>query len=90
MMKTNKRHVIPLAESALHILQQWQEKCDGSRYAFDLVKETLDLDDAEVLYKARNNATKCITSRWMSWGTRLDFLSVFQCMRSDIRLRSLP
>lgn len=27
---------------------------------FNLVKETLDLDDAEALYKARNNATKCI------------------------------
>ncbi len=24
------------------------------------MKETLDLDDAEALYKARNNATKCI------------------------------
>lgn len=27
---------------------------------FNLVKETLDLDDAEALYKAPNNATKCI------------------------------
>jgi len=25
-----------------------------------LAKESLDLDDAEALYKARNNATKCI------------------------------
>ena len=60
MIKTNKRHVIPLTEPALRILQQWQEKRAGCRYVFDLVKETLDLDDAEALYKARNNATKCI------------------------------
>ena len=60
MIKTNKRHVIPLTEPALHILQRWREKREGCRYVFNLVKETLDLDDAEALYKARNNATKCI------------------------------
>ena len=60
MIKTNKRHVIPLTEPALHILQQWQEKREGCKYVFNLVKESLDLDDAEALYKARNNATKCI------------------------------
>lgn len=60
MIKANKRHVIPLTEPALHILQQWREKREGCRYVFNLVKETLDLDDAEALYKARNNATKCI------------------------------
>lgn len=60
MIKTNKRHVIPLTEPALRILRQWQEKRDGCRYVFDLVKESLNLDDAEALYKARNNATKCV------------------------------
>ncbi len=60
MIKTSKRHVIPLTEPALHILQQWQEKRKGSRYVFNLVKDSLDLDDMEALYKARNNATKCI------------------------------
>lgn len=60
MIKTNKRHVIPLTEPALNILHRWQEKRDGCRYVFDLVKDDLNLDDAEALYKARNNATKCI------------------------------
>ena len=60
MIKTNRRHVIPLTEPALHILQRWQEKRAGYRYVFDLVKDDLNLDDAEALYKARNNATKCI------------------------------
>ena len=32
----------------------------GCRYVFNLVKYDLDLDDAEALYKSRNNATKCI------------------------------
>lgn len=60
MIKTNKRHVIPLTEPALNILHRWQEKRDGCRYVFDLVKDDLNLDDAEALYKARNNATRCI------------------------------
>ena len=32
MIKTNKRHVIPLTEPALRILRQWQEKREGCRY----------------------------------------------------------
>ncbi len=60
MIKTNKRHVIPLTEPTLNILHRWQEKRAGCRYVFNLVKDDLDLDDAEALYKARNNATKCI------------------------------
>ena len=60
MIKTNKRHVIPLTDPALRILRQWQEKRAGCRYIFNLVKEILELDDEEALYKTRNNATKCI------------------------------
>ena len=60
MVKTNKRHVIPLSEPALQILRQWQDKRADCRYVFDLVKDDLNLDDEEALYKARNNATKCI------------------------------
>ena len=60
MIKTNKRHVIPLTDPALRILRQWQEKRAGCRYIFNLVKEILELDDEEALYKTRNNAAKCI------------------------------
>ena len=60
MIKTNKRHVIPLTDPALRILRQWQGKRAGCRYIFNLVKEILELDDEEALYKTRNNATKCI------------------------------
>ena len=39
MIKTNKRHVIPLTEQAISILRQWQEKREGCKYVFNLVKE---------------------------------------------------
>ena len=71
MIKTNKRHVIPLTEPALHILRQWQEKRESCRYVFNLVKESLDLDDAEALYKARNNATKCINQSLVVAGEQI-------------------
>ena len=32
----------------------------NKKFVFDLVKDNLDIDDSEALYKARNNATKCI------------------------------
>lgn len=60
MVKTNKRHTIPLTDPALDILHRWQENRMGCRFVFDLVKEDLDLDDDAALYRARTNATKCI------------------------------
>lgn len=81
MIKTNKRHVIPLTEQAISILRQWQEKREGCKYVFNLVKEELDLDDAEALYKARNNATKCINqSLVVVWVNRLGCRLICQCM----------
>ena len=71
MIKTNKRHVIPLTEQARSILRQWQEKREGCKYVFNLVKEELDLDDAEALYKARNNATKCINQSLVVVGEQI-------------------
>lgn len=71
MIKTNKRHVIPLTEPAIHILRQWQEKREGCRYVFNLVKENLELDDEEALYKARNNAAKCINQSLVVVGEQI-------------------
>ena len=80
MIKTNKRHVIPLTEQAISILRQWQEKREGCKYVFNLVKEELDLDDAEALYKARNNATKCINQSLVVVANRLGCRLICQCM----------
>ena len=66
MIKTSKRHVIPLTEPALKILRKWQEKRVGCRYVFDLV-------DEEALYKARINATKCIGQSLAVVGEQLEF-----------------
>lgn len=60
MIKTSKRHIIPLNAPAIDILQRWYKKRGNKKFVFDLVKDNLDIDDSEALYKARNNATKCI------------------------------
>ena len=85
MIKTNKRHVIPLTEQAISILRQWQEKREGCKYVFNLVKEELDLDDAEALYKARNNATKCINQSLVVVGEQigLPFNLSMHCRRHN-------
>ena len=72
MIKTGKRHVIPLTEPAIKILKKWQTKRMGCRYVFDLVKDNLNLDDADALYKARNNATKCINQSLAVVGEQLE------------------
>ena len=71
MVKTNKRHVIPLSDSAIEILKKWQGKRQGAKYVFDLEKEDLDIDDEEKLYRARNSATKCINQSLNVVGEKL-------------------
>lgn len=91
MIKTNKRHVIPLTEPALNILHRWQEKRAGCRYVFNLVKDDLDLDDAEALYKARNNATKCINQSLAVVGEQigLPFTLSMHCARHSFAVFAL-
>ena len=60
LVKTKNRHIIPLTDSAIAILQRWKRKNTRKRFVFDLVDDNLDLNDDDALYKARNNATKCI------------------------------
>lgn len=60
LIKTNKRHKIPLTEPAIRILSKWQGMNRRKKYVFDLVKDELNLNDAEALYKARNSATKAV------------------------------
>ncbi len=72
MVKTNKRHVIPLSDSAIEILRKWKEKRPDSKYVFDLVKDDLDIDDEEELYRARNSATKCINQSLNVVGEKLE------------------
>ena len=72
MVKTNKRHVIPLSEPAIEILMGWYAKRPNTKFVFNLVKEELDIDNADALYKARNNATKCINQSLTVVGEQME------------------
>lgn len=73
LIKTSKRHKIPLTEPALRILRKWQAMGRRKKYVFDLVKDELSLSDADSLYRARNTATKCVNQSLRIVGERLNF-----------------
>lgn len=73
MIKTGKRHIIPLSDSAIDILKNWKEKNGDSRFVFNLVKEDFDVDDEEALYKVRNTATRSINQSLTVVGELLKF-----------------
>lgn len=72
LVKTNKRHVIPLSKTAMDILLRWHEKRHEYRFVFGLVKEEIDLDDEAKLYNARINATKCVNQSLKVVGEALE------------------
>ena len=73
LIKTSKRHKIPLTAPALRILYKWQAMGRRKKYVFDLVKDDLSLDDADSLYRARNSATKCVNQSLHVVGEKLGF-----------------
>ena len=91
MIKINKRHIIPLTNQALAILHKWREERMGCRFVFDLVKETLDLDNKDELYRARTNATKCINQSLKVVGEQLglDFPLTAHVARHTFAVQSL-
>ena len=60
LIKNTKRHKIPLTAAAVAILQLWKKKARRKKFVFDLVGDDFDVNDDEALYKARNNAAKCV------------------------------
>ena len=91
MIKINKRHIIPLTNQALAILHKWRKDRLGCRFVFDLVKETLDLDNKDELYRARTNATKCINQSLKVVGEQLglDFPLTAHVARHTFAVQSL-
>lgn len=73
LIKTSKRHKIPLTAPALRILHKWQAMGRRKKYVFDLVKDDLSLNDADTLYRIRNSATKCINQSLHVVGEKLGF-----------------
>lgn len=72
-VKTRNRHTIPLNDTAIGILQRWKERNRRKKYVFDLVDDTLNINDDESLYNARNNATQCINQSLTVVGDQLGF-----------------
>lgn len=72
LVKTKNRHIIPLTEPAITILKRWRDKGRSGRFVFNLVQDDLNLNDDDALYKARNNATKCINQSLQVVGEQLE------------------
>ena len=72
LVKTKNRHKIPLNDAAIAILKRWRKKSEGKRFVFDLVNDDLNLKDDDALYKARNNATKCINQSLAVVGKQME------------------
>lgn len=61
-----------MSEPAIEILMGWYAKRPNTKFVFNLVKEELDIDNADALYKARNNATKCINQSLTVVGEQME------------------
>ena len=72
-VKTRSRHTIPLNDTAMSILQMWKERNRRQKFVFDLVDDSLNINDDEALYFARNNATQCINQSLTVVGDQLGF-----------------
>ena len=60
LIKNTKRHRIPLTPAATAILMLWKQKARRKKFVFDLVSDDFNMNDDEAMYKARNNAARCI------------------------------
>ena len=65
LIKTSKRHKIPLTAPALRILYKWQAMGRRKKYVFDLVKDDLSLNDADALYRSETLLPSASINRFM-------------------------
>lgn len=72
-VKTRSRHTIPLNDTAMSIIQMWKDRNRRKKFVFDLVDDSLNINDDEALYFARNNATQCINQSLTVVGDQLGF-----------------
>lgn len=71
LIKTSKRHVIPLIQPAIEVLNKWKDR--HKVYVFGLLDDTFRLSDDEQLYKKRNNITQSINQSIKVVGENLGF-----------------
>lgn len=89
LIKTGKRHIIPLTDPALKILERWRGLNRRERFVFDLVSDNLNLDDDDALYKARNNAEKCLSQSLTIVGKELGLKLNFHVARHTFAVLAL-
>jgi len=87
-VKTRRRAVIPLTDSAIAILKKWQSKSNG-RFVFGLLPDDFDCNDQEALYKIRNNVTKNIDQSIKVVGEELGFKLTFHRARHSFAMNAL-
>ena len=71
LIKTSKRHTIPLIQSAVDILNKWKDR--HKVFVFGLLDNGFKLSDEEQLYKKRNNTTQSINQSLKVVGENLGF-----------------
>lgn len=72
LVKTNKRHIIPLTEPAIEILKKWKSKDLKNRYVFNLMSDDVKLSDEETIYKRRNSVTQAINQSLIVVGEHME------------------
>ena len=71
LIKTSKRHIIPLIQPAIDILNKWKDR--HKVYVFGLLDNAFKLSDDDQLYKKRNNITQSINQSIKVVGENLGF-----------------
>lgn len=71
LIKTSKRHVIPLIQPAIDILNKWKDRYKV--YVFGLLDDDFKLSDDEKLYNKRNTITQSINQSLKVVGETLNF-----------------
>ena len=70
LIKTSKRHTVPLTSQAEEIINRWKGKND--RFVFGLLSDDFQLDDEKALYKRRNSVTQSINQSLKVVGEELE------------------
>lgn len=65
------RHTIPLTDAAIDILYKWKERNRTSKFVFNLVDDSFNIDNAENLYYVRNSCDRKVNQSLKVVGDRI-------------------
>ena len=95
LIKTAKyqkqRHLIPLTDSAIKILQKWKDMGRTKRYVFDLLADSVDVANQATLYDKRNSVTRKVNQALHVVGEKikLPFSLTFHVARHSFAINAL-